>query len=423
MKEIDYLKNFGKFSVKPGLERVRLLLEYLDHPEKELNVIHIAGTNGKGSTSAILTSIYKEAGYKVGTYTSPGVVEFNERIRINDQNISDPELAKLVRIIKPVVEKVSKKLEHPTFFEILTAAALLYFSKKEVELVVLETGLGGRLDATNIVHSLISVITNVSLDHTEYLGNTLEKITWEKAGIIEEEQTVITAASKKKVINKLEEVARERDAKLINIQQEFSWELKGLENGRQIFDLKCDDKDEYLDLELSLLGEYQIVNAVTALGVVEELQADYPVNKDKIRSALEKVKWPGRLEVVAEKPTVILDGAHNKEGAQKLAQELDKFSYNNLTMVLSILGDKDIDGMVEALAPKADQIILTRNKNERAVGTEKLKEKVNKYNLKITIDNNLNSAVDRAFVLSKEEDLIVIGGSLYTVSEIRNRFF
>ncbi|MGM0501621.1 MAG: bifunctional folylpolyglutamate synthase/dihydrofolate synthase [Bacillota bacterium] len=422
MEELEYLQQLDKFGIKPGLERMNLLLDYLGNPEQDLKIIHIAGTNGKGSTSAILTAIYKEAGYKVGTYNSPEIVEFNERIRINDNYISAQRLAEVVQEVQRAVEKVAKRLEHPSFFEVVTAVAILYFAQEKVDLAILEVGMGGKLDATNIGQSLISVITNVSLDHTEYLGETLEEITREKAGIVKKDQPVVTAAVKPEVVEEIATIAHTQQAELINVNQCFKWERDGFDLAAQQFSIRG-AQEKYEGLKLPLLGEYQIVNTAVAVAVVEQLQDDYPVVKNQIKEGLLKVNWPGRLEVVAANPTVILDGAHNHAGAKSLNRELSKLEYNNLIIILSILEDKDYQGILEQLAPLADKIVLSKNNNPRAAKVDKLQKYVKKYDqLDVIVEEDLELAVDNSLNNAVTEDLILIGGSLYTVAQIRGRW-
>ncbi|WP_018247871.1 bifunctional folylpolyglutamate synthase/dihydrofolate synthase [Orenia marismortui] len=418
MKGIKYLESLSKFGVKPGLDRIKLLLSYLDNPEENLNVIHIAGTNGKGSTSAILTSIYKEAGYKVGTYTSPHITEFNERIRVNNENINNEDLGLLVKELKPAINKVADELEHPSFFEVVTALAFLYYYKQDVDMLILEVGLGGRFDATNVVDSLVSVITNVSLDHTDYLGETLEEITFEKAGIIKNQQKVITATKNQAVNDQLLKLSNEKNSKLININDEFDWIEYENNPSYQSFDLIGKDKN-YLKLKLPLLGEHQIINTATAIEVIEVLKQKYPLTQENIKKGISKVSWPGRVEVIALKPMVILDGAHNVAGAKSLIKVLEKLNYNNLIIILSILGDKDVDGIVREIVPKADKIILTKNNNYRVMEIDQLKSKVEKYNNNILVKGELKSALEYSLKEADYEDLILISGSLYTVSEAR----
>lgn len=421
MEEIDYLKNFDKSPVKPSLKRINLLLDYLDNPQDDLDFIHIAGTNGKGSIAEILTVIYKEAGYNVGTFTSPGVMDLNERIRINDRMISNQDLAELVKKIKPYINKVAEKIEHPTFFEIITALAFYHFSNKKLDLVVLEAGMGGRLDATNVVNSLISVITNVGLDHTEYLGDTIEEIAKEKAGIIKRKQKVITAAQKLSVIEIIEEKAAEKKSELINITQKYSWKKQDFNHEYQSFNLKSPVRN-LNNLKISLLGRYQIINTVTALAVVEELNEKFYITEKNIRKALKNITWPGRLEVVKERPLIILDGSHNLEGIKNLSKEISRFKYNKLILVVSIFEDKDIKNMLKELVKVGDWFILTQNKSKRAARAELLKKYINK-NENIVIENDLETALNHALDISKEDDLILITGSLHNVTELRNKFF
>ncbi|HKL74643.1 MAG TPA: folylpolyglutamate synthase/dihydrofolate synthase family protein [Halanaerobiales bacterium] len=420
MKEIDYLKNFDKTSVIATLKRINLLLDYLDNPQDNLDFIHIAGTNGKGSIAEILTVIYKEAGYNIGTFTSPGVMDLKERIRINDRMISNQELAELVKNIKPHINRVARELEHPTFFEIITAIAFCYFSNKNLDLVVLETGMGGRLDATNVVDSMISVITNVGLDHTEYLGDTIEEIAKEKAGIIKPKQKVITAAQKAVVLETLEEKAAKEKAELININQKYFWEKTDFNHKNQSFNLKGPDCT-LNNLKISLLGRYQILNTVTALAVIEELNKMFYVSEKDIRKALIHITWPGRLEVVKEKPLIILDGSHNLEGIKNLNKELNRFKYSKLIILISIFSDKNIKNMIEELEKKGDHFILTQNRSKRAVKAETLKKYI-VDDKKAVIRNNLELGLNYALDISKEDDLILITGSLHNVTELRHKF-
>ncbi|GAB6138868.1 bifunctional folylpolyglutamate synthase/dihydrofolate synthase [Halanaerobaculum tunisiense] len=418
MQAIDYLNNLDKFGVKPGLERIKLLLDYFDNPQQELDVIQVAGTNGKGSTSALLTNIYKAAGYQVGTYNSPHIVDFKERIRVNDVNISATSLDSLVEEMKPAINKVASELEHPTFFEVLTALAILYFARQEVDLVILEAGMGGRWDATNVVDSLVSVITNVSLDHTAYLGETISEIAWEKAGIINSHQVVITATSKQEVLSVVEKICQERDSKLLNINQEFKWQQEAQNLAYQVFSASSSEQ-EYSALQLPLLGEHQVVNSTLALAVVEELQTRLAVTKEELKQGISQVSCPGRLEVVAQQPTIILDGAHNQSAARKLKNNLADLNYDNLFLVLSILADKDILGIVKQLAPLAQEIIVTENNNYRVADITNIKEKVIPYNFNVKSKPELQQALNYTQQIVTESDLILVSGSLYTVAEAR----
>ncbi|WP_408954934.1 bifunctional folylpolyglutamate synthase/dihydrofolate synthase [Natroniella sp. ANB-PHB2] len=418
MAEMNYLDSLDKYDIKPGLERIELLLEYLGNPQDELNIIHIAGTNGKGSTSAILTSIYKEAGYKVGTYNSPEIIEFNERIRINGINISDRDLKEVTQKVKPLVSKVAQKLEKPSFFEVVTALAIDYFAQQELDLTILEVGLGGRLDATNVINSLISVVTNVSLDHTEFLGDTIKEIAFEKGGIIKEDQQVITATDDQEVLAVLQKICVEKDAELVNALQEYDWQQKESSLAYQKFDLQGPTRD-YLDLRLPLLGEHQMINTATAMAVIEALTEDYPVPIETIQAGVTQVNWPGRLEVVNLDPVIILDGAHNQAGANRLKAAIEDLEFENLTLVLSILGDKNFRAIIKQIAPLATKVVLTKNKNKRVAEINIMKEEVIKYNLNVEVKEDLIKVLDDIKNQATAKDIILISGSLYTVAEAR----
>jgi len=415
MDGIDYLETLDKFGVKPGLQRIKLLLDYLGNPEKELNIIHIGGTNGKGSTSALLTSIYRTAGYKVGTYNSPHIIEFNERIRINDQYISEQELTDLMGRIKPAVEQVKQELEQPSFFEVVTALALVYFAQEQVELAILEVGMGGRWDATNIGNSLLSVITNVSLDHTDYLGDTVAEIAREKAGIIKPGQAVVTGVEKEAAAAELAAKCETKRSRLINVRDRFNWQQTEVSLQGQRVKISS-PAGEFNEIWLPLLGEHQIINLLLALAVIEELGVDYPVTGEEIKQGVAEVNWPGRLEVVSLQPPIILDGAHNRAAAAEIKKFLTQIEYQNLILVLGILADKDIKGISDCLSEQAERIIVTQNKSQRSAGAEKLAGEVKG---KTKLVDELSAAVKAAQEMAEPDDLILISGSLYTVREAR----
>jgi dihydrofolate synthase/folylpolyglutamate synthase len=418
MEAVRYLKSLNKFGIKPGLKRINLLLRHLDNPQEDLNVIHIGGTNGKGSTSAILTSIYREAGFKVGTYNSPHIVSFTERIRINDSFIEIEQLDDLVAEIKPVVKKVSNELNPLSFFEVITALALLHFKREEVDLAVLEVGMGGRWDATNVVDSLVSVITNISLEHTDLLGDTLAEIAREKAGIIKYSQPVVTGVTEKEALEEIKSVCSEKQARLINIHDEFAWKRKSWDLEGQIIDIAT-SRTNYQDLNFSLLGSHQIWNLLTSLGVVEALIDQYSVSEAELRQGVKRVSWPGRLEVISDNPTIILDGAHNRAAAVSIKQFLAELEYDRLILVLGILDDKDIEGIGEELASQASQVIITKNKSQRAANLVEVAYQVKKHHSKVKPIADLNKAIETATNLASDDDLVLITGSLYTVREAR----
>jgi len=418
-KAVEYLNSLSKFGINPGLERVEVLLDYLNNPQDEFAVIHIGGSNGKGSTSAMVSSILTEAGYRVGTYNSPEIISFYERMRINGEYMEPEALERITEEVKSYLNKIEADgLGHPTFFEVVTAIAFKYFAEKQVDIVVLEVGLGGRLDATNAAKSLVSAITNISQEHTEYLGDTMAEIAFEKGGIIEKNGSLVTAVEDKEALNKLEEICAERNADLINVNSALKVERRDKGLKKQCFKVK--GEKDYGELRIPLLGQYQRQNLSMALGIIEALPEQFKVSLSAIKRGLEKVEWPGRLELLGEEPLVILDGAHNPGGAQELEKVIaEDLEYQELTLVLSILGDKDVEKMVEILTPLADKVILTKNTNERVADPYKVAELLNKEEQTVEVIPNISDAVQKAIQDAEVGDLVSISGSLYTVAEAR----
>lgn len=428
MKHMEYIDSFYKFKTpggfKPGLDRIQAILDRVGNPEKKVKTIHVAGTNGKGSTSAMMSMILREAGYKVGFFSSPHIQSFNERMRVNGIPIADTDLARLVEVIKPVVEEI-EPIEglggRASFFEVVTALAFMYFADQKVDALILEVGLGGRLDATNVVHPIASVITSIGLDHTEYLGDTLAAIAGEKAGIIKENVPVITGVQNEEALSVIDQIAKEKSAPLYTPLKECSWNL--LENNLryQQVDLTL-DQTTYYGLKVGLLGEHQLRNATIGLRTIQVVQKYYPaVNETAIHDGLRKVKWPGRLELVQENPAVLLDGAHNIQGVEALSCFLEKAKsqYQNLYMVMSILGDKEVTAMVKQIAPLATRIIFTQNNNLRSSTAENLAEALEGENTDFELIPDFEVAIRQTVQKAKDGDLVCITGSLYTISEAR----
>ena len=418
---IKYITEVGNFGSNYGLERTYKLLEFLDNPHGKLKIIHVAGTNGKGSTTAMITSMLKEAGYKVGMYTSPFLEEFEERIQINGNNIPKEKLAQLMTKIKYAVDKVIEEgYNHPTEFEIITALMFLYFATEEVDFAVVEVGLGGRLDSTNVITPILSVITSISFDHTNLLGNTLEEIAAEKAGIIksgiptviypQEEVAEIVISSKcQELDSKLYKINKE-DAKLINIIKE--------DKIYQQVKVKLDD--EY-DVKLPLLGEHQILNLAVALKALEVIKDKAPkLNRESIVKSLATVRWNGRLEIMSNSPYVVIDGAHNIQGITQLDKNIKKyFEYKDMYLILGILADKDVEDMVKVITPKAKKVFTVTPNSMRAETAEELLEEVKKYNESCEAYNDYKNAFEDALKLCKKDDLLLISGSLYMIGEMR----
>ncbi len=412
---IEYIHNTNKFGIKLGLENIRCLLERMGNPQKSLKFIHVAGTNGKGSTCAFINSILINAGFKVGLYTSPYLEEFEERMRINNKNIPKDKLANYVEYIKDVVDKmIDDGYHHPTEFELITAIAFKYFCDENVDFVVLEVGLGGRFDATNVIdNSLVSVISTIDYDHMDKLGDTLEKIAYEKAGIIKENGTVVSFYQKDEALQVIERTASLKKASL-DILDVNDVEIVESNSDYQIFNYK-----NYKNLKICIIGKHQIYNASLALMAVEKLK-DHGINitEEAIRMGLADAKWPGRIEVLNRSPFIVIDGAHNPQGMSVLKDALSLFSHERLVLVIGMLKDKDTDKMLKLIVPKADIVITTKPVSDRAYTAEELAEKIKDVNpLHFeSIDDAINEALRRA----NKKDLLLFCGSLYMIGHVRN---
>ena len=417
---IEWLYSFKKYGSKLGLERISYLVEQLGNPQDSLKIIHVTGTNGKGSVCKFISSILQEAGYGVGVYLSPHLQRFSERFVVGGQEISEDAIVSLVGQVQPVVEGMIKQQKTPTFFEIVTAMAFVYFKEQKVDYAVVEVGLGGRFDATNVVTPLLAVITNISLEHSEQLGNTLRSIAVEKAGIIKESIPVITATrGEARVV--IEQVARKKNAPVTAIEPS-SWKRVVHTRHDQEFLIHGFLKDHIV--KTSVLGEYQGENIALALGVVEELQMQgIYISDENIVNGIEKTINPGRMEIISEQPLIVLDGAHNPAGMQMLKKTLQEdFGYDRLILVLGILRDKDIQEMISSIVSICDVIIVTKSENIRACEPEKLKEIVEdlRFSKSLFVEDSLTQAVDLAKRIASDTDLICISGSLFTVGEARS---
>ncbi|MCX5692900.1 MAG: bifunctional folylpolyglutamate synthase/dihydrofolate synthase [Candidatus Omnitrophica bacterium] len=411
------------------------ILEELGNPHKDLNIIHVAGSKGKGSTCAIAAYILKEAGYKVGLYTSPHLVDFKERIRILNDGpdgprefegmIGEEEVNEILKEIKPVAEnfREHRTLGKASFFEILTACAFLYFKKRQVDIAVLEVGLGGRLDATNVAMPLVSGITNISLEHTDKLGNTLAKIAYEKAGIIKEHSLVVSASQETEAMDVIRKVCIKRDAELYEIGKDIKYSILNSGEKGQVFDLKGPEYS-YKNLEVSLIGVHQIENASIGIGMLKLMDPDrFNIRENDIREGLKKVSWSGRLQVIQRSPYIVLDGAHNLVSATALADSIKKlFSYRKLICVFGISSDKDIKGVSSVLDIISDIIILTQAKNNpRAEDVSRLKQNFRNSRPGLEESSNIEEAMQKALRLADKDDLILVTGSLFIVGEAMAR--
>lgn len=420
---MKYIHEVGNFGSNYGLERTQRLLELLGNPHKNLKLIHIAGTNGKGSITAMITEMLKGKGYKVGMYTSPFLEEFEERIQINGVNIPKNRLASLVEKIREVVDKVIEEgLNHPTEFEIITALMLLYFSEEKVDYGVIEVGLGGRLDSTNVITPILSVIASISLDHTNLLGTTIAEIAGEKAGIIKANIPVIIYPQKQEAYEVLKNKAKEMNSKLyeiIDISAEFI-ETVQLDRIYQKLKVKMDNESFFVNLPL--LGEHQINNFLTALKafkIICEIE-NLEFNHQEIIKSISKVQWIGRLEVMNRKPLVVIDGAHNIQGIKALRRNVEKyFKYKNVYLLLGILADKQVHEMIEVITPFAKKVITLTPMSNRAELAEDLMKEVEQYNKNCISMDNYEEAYKVALKEAGQDDLILISGSLYMIGDMR----
>ncbi|MCK4330505.1 bifunctional folylpolyglutamate synthase/dihydrofolate synthase [candidate division WOR-3 bacterium] len=418
---VDYEKltspSYEKKERSPA--KFKRFLSDIGSPEKCFPVIHITGTKGKGSVAMMLTSIFKEMALLVGTYISPHLIDVRERIMLNGHPISREDFLKLFVKILPVIKKRNRNRSYRTVFEILTAIAFLYFKESKIDIGVIEVGLGGKLDATNVFERSTAVITNISLDHTNILGNTLKEIAEDKSEIIKPDSLVVSSPQIEEVMSIIREKSLVRNCKLINTG-DYCCTIREKNEDGSVFDVTT-DKDEYRDLKLTLLGSFQIENAITAIGVVQEFEySNIPtfkdVNIDVLKQGLASIYWRGRLEVLRRTPYLIVDGAHNPFSMEILAKEIkDIFNYKRLILIFGVNRDKQIRKMLDAIVPISDEIIFTKIDFPRSAEPALIMNMLVGKSTKISKD--IKEALKIAYKTANEEDLILVTGSLYLVGE------
>lgn len=416
MKKFDpaaYISSLNIDVMRFGLTAISDLLLSLGNPQNSYRTILIAGTNGKGSTAAMTASILHSAGYKTGLYTSPHLVDVRERININKKEISANDFSQIIATVRDAINQPA------TYFEVLTAAALLYFQRRKIDIAVLEVGLGGRLDATNVCHPLVSVITNIGLDHTAYLGNSLTAIAGEKAGIIKQNGVCVTAAKQKKVLEVLENVCRRNKAILYRLGKDMK--IRQQEDGLITYSGLY---NVFNNLTVPLPGRHQRDNAALALAALEIAGRNgFPVDVAAIKKGISNTKWPARLETLCYHPLFVVDGAHNPAGISVLCRSLkNDFTYRRLILIFSALADKDYHKMIRKIAPLAHLIILTQLQAKRAVPVANIHECVKEMGYQAIITENVRKSVECAFDLAGEGDMICAAGSLYLIGELKQAF-
>lgn len=416
---LDYLYSFVDYSLKHSselakadfnLDRMFALMESLGDPQNKYPIIHVAGTKGKGSVSALCASALGAAGYKSGLYTSPHLIDFCERIQINGEPISHAQLNELIEEIKPHVAKIEKL----TTFEITTALAFMAFAKYGVTAAVFEVGLGGRLDATNVVMPKVSAITSLSYDHTAVLGNTLTLIAGEKAGIIKQNVPVVSSPQKDESMAVLERVAKEKNSRLTLVGRDVKFEALEASLDGQVFKLQPSNLPNF---NIPLLGSHQIENAATAYTALKT--SGIPISDEQIQKGFSQVKWPARFEVLRREPPVVIDSVHNRDSALRVRETLDEYFPNiPIIMIFCTLEDKDIVGILEELKPRLEQVVATRADHPRAPSAEWIAEQVNKLGIPVEAIEPAALALERALELAGENKLVLSAGSVAFAGEI-----
>jgi dihydrofolate synthase/folylpolyglutamate synthase len=428
---VDWIVHLVKFGIRPGLKRMEKLMEMLDHPERRLKFIHVAGTNGKGSVCAYLTEVLKQSGYDVGTFTSPYIEKYTDRMRYNGENISDEDLLRVVNKLKPIVDEIAaSELGQPTMFEVSTAAAIEYFARVAYpDFVVWETGLGGRLDSTNIVSPIISVITNIGHDHMDVLGDTLEKVAAEKAAIIKAGVPVVSAVSQPDVIELIERHAKSKNSTLYLLNRQFTYDTVSAKENDQTLNFTGPFR-AIPGVNIAMNGQHQLQNAAVALMTVELLRQYYAliIEDDVLLQAMKATKWAGRLEMISQQPRILIDGAHNPEGGASLAQALrETYTYRKLHFVMGMLSTKNHSGYLRHILPLVDTLILTEpdwHKKEDAANlgalARTLLQELGRTEVEVIVEPSWKSAVELVKNKTAQDDLAVVSGTLYLIGDVRS---
>ncbi len=435
-QSLDWIYSWVDFSMKRHvddthrffkLDRMNHLMELLGKPQESFPSVHVAGTKGKGSTSSFIAAAAREAGLKVGLYTSPHLVDFRERITINDQWISQEDIVSLTDQLRPLTEIVNDT----TTFELTTALAFLYFREQKVDLAVLEVGLGGRLDATNVVNPVVSVITPISYDHMSVLGNTLTEIASEKAGIIKPGKPVVFAPQVDEAMRQLTLIASERKAPYTQVENEFEYHEISHTLKSQRVEVRRSEPSaikkpdslarETLRLTLPLLGKFQMENAVTALAALDELRwAGFKISRGAVQRGFRKVMWPARFELLRKKPPVVADSAHNGESMERLVETINEyFPDREFILIFGASADKQLDAMLKVLLPRVETVITTQSIHPRAADAYELKALIEPYRKPVIAFSRMEEALPEALKLAGNRKGIIITGSVFIAAAAR----
>jgi len=417
----NYIEYLSKLGSKPGLERIRMLCERVGNPQSKLKFIHVAGTNGKGSVCTYMSNILTEAGYKTGKFTSPAVIEYRERYWISGRYVSQASLCRNLEVIKQTIDQmVAEGLDSPTVFEVETVLAFLVFLEAGCEIVVLECGMGGESDATNVIDvPLVSVITSVSMDHMSFLGKNIEAIAKNKVGIIKRNGHVVTIAQKPEVVSVIKAKASLERADLTIADPSMVGNIRlGLKSSSF-------DYNKMKSLKVCIPGACQIDNALLAITAIGALKKEkIKIGEDAIRAGLEKSLWPGRFEIISKKPMVILDGAHNPGAAERLSESIEYYLHNEeeagkIIYIFGMFADKDVEKVTELTAHHAAHIITVTPPNERALPAEELAKVVNRYHKMVSAAGSITEALEMAYLLAEKDSVIIAFGSLSFLGEVR----
>jgi len=424
---LDYLYSFIDYetmhvprgAANYDLRRVEELLLRLGNPHLAAKSVHIAGTNGKGSIAAMVTAALTASGYTTGLYTSPHLNELRERFKVNGELITQGELIALVEKLKPEVEAVNQKATYGelTTFELLTALGFVHFKLKGADFQVLEVGLGGRLDATNVIQPEVCIITSISFDHMDVLGSSLTELASEKAGIIKPGSMVVTSPQPDEVAQVIEKTCLNCEAGLVRVGSDVVWQSLGFDSKRQLLQVR--GKLGSYKLSIPLLGYYQLENAATAVAALEVLAGKgFNISRDSIINGLAQVSWPGRFQILSHHPLLVVDGAHNPDSARKLKQSLVQyFDFHRAILVIGVSSDKDVAGIISELVPLFDKVIVTRSRHPRAMALEQLIAVFRRFGVEVQAVDAVSEALSLALSMAGGRDLVCVSGSLFVVAE------